>query len=188
MKKGDIMNQFETILSEISTVIKGCNLGDIDKFVHEIQEEKRIFVIGEGRSGLMAKSFAMRLMHLGAEVYVIGETITPSISKDDILVAVSGSGKTKNVVWITEKAKSIGCYTIAITTDTESPLASNGSLIIHVPAATKYRKSGEQPTIQALGSLFDQCVHILFDGVCLRYAEKKEISNAQAFSKHSNME
>lgn len=34
-------------------------------------------VTGEGRPGFMAKAFAMRLMHLGLPVSVIGETTTP---------------------------------------------------------------------------------------------------------------
>jgi 6-phospho-3-hexuloisomerase len=182
------MDQLETILSEIKTVIKRSSSKQIEPIVSELLKDQRIFVIGEGRSGLMAKSFAMRLMHLGAEVYVVGETITPSIAKNDILVAVSGSGTTKNVVWTAEKAKSIGCIIIAVTADPEAQLAALATYILHVPAATKYRKEGEQPTIQPLGSLFDQCVHLLFDGICLQYAEKKKISNEQAFQKHSNME
>ncbi|MDQ0219190.1 6-phospho-3-hexuloisomerase [Peribacillus cavernae] len=182
------MNQMETILSEVSTVLKRIDNQEIDAAVRKLQEGRRIFVIGEGRSGLMAKSFAMRLMHLGAEVYVIGETITPSITETDILVAVSGSGTTKNVVWTTEKAQSMGCSIIAVTTDTDSPLGSHASLVIHVPAATKYRKEWEPATIQPLGSLFDQCVHILFDNICLAYAASKQVNHEQAFQKHSNME
>ncbi|TDL82747.1 6-phospho-3-hexuloisomerase [Peribacillus frigoritolerans] len=182
------MNQLETILSEIETVMKRSSLQQIELIVSELIKDQRIFVIGEGRSGLMAKSFAMRLMHLGAEVYVVGETITPSISENDILVAVSGSGTTKNVVWTAEKANSLGCTIIAVTADAKAQLAGFASHILHVPAATKYRKEGEQPTIQPLGSLFDQCVHILFDSICLQYAEKKKISNEKAFKKHSNME
>ncbi|MCM3113190.1 6-phospho-3-hexuloisomerase [Lederbergia lenta] len=182
------MDQIETILTEISSVLKESNTQDVDMIVKELGNGNRIFVIGEGRSGLMSKSFAMRLMHLDAEVYVIGETITPAISAGDVLIAVSGSGNTKSVIWTAEKAQSVGCPVIAVTTDTESELASYASLILHVPAATKYRKEGEQATIQPLGSLFDQCAHILFDHICLTYANSKEISNEQAFLKHSNME
>jgi len=38
---------------------------------------KKVMVLGAGRSGLVARSFAMRLMHLTFNVHVIGETITP---------------------------------------------------------------------------------------------------------------
>ncbi len=37
----------------------------------------RIFVTGLGRTGLMARGFAMRLMHLGRRVYHVGDVITP---------------------------------------------------------------------------------------------------------------
>ena len=44
----------------------------------------------------------MRLMHLGFHVYVMGETITPSIGKGDLIIALSGSGTTKLVVTAAE--------------------------------------------------------------------------------------
>ncbi|MED1467780.1 6-phospho-3-hexuloisomerase [Bacillus salipaludis] len=182
------MNKVFTILKEIEAV-----LGQIEEqHLHEVADHlikaTRIFVVGEGRSGLMAKSFAMRLMHLGANVYVVGETITPSIMEGDILVAVSGSGTTKSVTWTSDKAKSIGATIIAMTTNTGSPLAAVADQILHVPAATKYRRENERETIQPLGSLFDQCAHILFDTICLFYGELNQVNHQIAFKQHSNLE
>lgn len=182
------MNKLETILGEIKTVTDQIDERQLAEIASLLIEGKRIFVVGEGRSGLMAKSFAMRLMHLGATVYVVGETITPSISEGDVLVAVSGSGTTKNVVWVAEKTKAIDCQVIALTTNTESPLAACASYLLHVPAATKYRREGERKTIQPLGSLFDQSVHIIFDTICLLFAELKNVNHEQAFKQHSNLE
>ncbi|MGA9287254.1 MAG: 6-phospho-3-hexuloisomerase [Anaerobacillus sp.] len=182
------MNRMNTILTEIEQVTSQVNETSVTDIVEIINRSKRIFVIGEGRSGLMAKSFAMRLMHLGAEVYVVGETITPSISKEDLLVSISGSGSTKSVVWTSEKAASLGCEVIAITTNLDSDLAQQANLILHIPAATKYRRDHEQASIQPLGSLFDQCAHIVFDTICLEYAERKEYGSQQAFNMHSNLE
>ncbi len=59
--------------------------------------QKKIFVAGAGRSGFMAKSFPMRMMHMGIDAYVIGETVTPNFEKDDILIIESGSGETKGL-------------------------------------------------------------------------------------------
>ena len=92
-----------TILKEIEAVLGQVEETQLEKIASTLQKAPRIFNIGEGRSGLMAKSFAMRLMHLGATVYVVGETITPAIAEGDLLVAVSGSGTTKSVVWTAEK-------------------------------------------------------------------------------------
>ena len=54
-------------------------------FFHRMLTAKRVYVAGAGRSGLIARAFAMRLMHLGMEAYVVGETITPAMHTGDIL-------------------------------------------------------------------------------------------------------
>ncbi len=177
-----------TILKEVETVLSQVEEEQLQELAVQLQTAKRIFIFGEGRSGLMAKSFAMRLMHLGATVYVVGETITPAIAEGDLLVAVSGSGTTKSVVWTAEKTKSLGCTVIAVTTNPESPLAQAASKVLHVPAATKYRCENELKTIQPLGSLFDQCAHLLFDTLCLLFSQLNSINNADAFARHSNLE
>ena len=73
------------------SLVDGSQLEQAEKL---IDKNKCIFILGAGRSGLMARGFAMRLVHIGYTVYVIGETITPSIQAGDVLVSVSGSGKT----------------------------------------------------------------------------------------------
>jgi 6-phospho-3-hexuloisomerase len=182
------MTKIKAILSEVSDVLNQVNEDELEGISRKLGAAKRIFVVGEGRSGLMAKSFAMRLMHLGATVYVVGETITPSIAQGDCLVAVSGSGTTQNVVSVAEKSTMIGCDVIAVTTNPESPLAKYAKTILHVPAATKYRKENEAPSIQPLGSLFDQAVHLTFDTLCLFYASERHVDHERAFKKHSNLE
>jgi 6-phospho-3-hexuloisomerase len=176
------------ILKEVESVLSKVEEGQLQELAIQLQKAKRIFVVGEGRSGLMAKSFAMRLMHMGATVFVVDETTTPSISEGDFLVAISGSGTTKNVVWTAEKTHSFGCSVIAVTTNLESPLATVATDILHVPAATKYRRENELKTIQPLGSLFDQCVHILFDTICLLFGKLNEVDHMQTFGRHSNLE
>ncbi|WP_050179997.1 6-phospho-3-hexuloisomerase [Domibacillus robiginosus] len=180
--------KIQAVLTEIEDVMVNVEEGELTEAASRLAAAKRIFVFGEGRSGFMAKSFAMRLMHLGAHSFVIGETTTPSIQKGDVIVLVSGSGKTKSVCWTAERAAEMGCVVIAVTTDSASPLASRADMILHIPAATKYRKEGERESIQPLGSLFDQSTHVLFDVLCLDYAEKKNRTHEQTFKLHSNVE
>ena len=132
----------------------------------------------------MAKAFAMRLMHLGLNVYVVGETITPSIAKGDLTIAISGSGSTKSVISVAEN----GCRVISITTNDQSDLAHVSHEILLIPAATKNRLEHETKSIQPLSSLFDQCVHVLCDAVCLDYSLTQSISHELTYSKHSNVE
>jgi len=183
------METMKTILDEIETVLAQVDENSIGALANRLhQHSGRIFVLGEGRSGFMAKAFAMRLMHLGAQVYVIGETITPAIEASDMVIAISGSGTTESVVDRSTKAHSLGCNVLGVTTNVDSPLAHVCQAVLHIPAATKYRKAGETPSIQPLSSLFDQATHIVLDVLCLEFARLRTQTNDIALGRHSNLE
>jgi 6-phospho-3-hexuloisomerase len=183
-----MMGTLSTIVSEIEHVLSEVDETQVDTFADQLLAASRVFVTGEGRSGLMAKAFAMRLMHLGLTVYVVGETTTPALKGSDSLVAVSGSGTTEGTVHIAQQAKKLGSTIFTVTTNPESPLATLATYTLIIPAATKWRRAGEFTSIQPLGSLFDQCCHVALDAVCLHIAERKDISNEAARQLHTNME
>ncbi|CAM3982405.1 6-phospho-3-hexuloisomerase [Alicyclobacillus pomorum] len=182
------MSVMETIVNEISSVLAHVDRTSLEDISGRLIRAPRVFVVGEGRSGLMGRAFAMRLMHLGATSFVVGETITPSIQENDVLVAISGSGKTEQVVRVAEKAKAVGAVIVAVSTNRASDLAKVADALLLIPAATKYRQAGEQESIQPLGSLFDQCVHVTLDAISLHYAAQLREDNNSAFLRHSNME
>lgn len=182
------MSLMEQILGEITDVLQRSDDTAISRLAQAVFQAPRIFVVGEGRSGLMAKAFAMRLMHLGAMVYVVGETITPAIEAGDLIIGISGSGTTEQVVRTIQKAGQHGVITYAVTADSASTLASSTTDVLVIPAATKHRREGEHQTIQPLGSLFDQSVHVMLDAVCLVYANLQREDNEGALGRHSNLE
>lgn len=177
-----------TVLSEIRDVAAKLDRDPVAVLVDRLDTAPRVYVAGEGRSGLMGKAFAMRLMHLGLTVYAMGETITPAVRADDLVVVISGSGTTGGAVRTAEQAVKAGAGVHAITTDPASPLAEQADGVLVLPAATKYRRSDETPTIQPLSSLFDQVTHIVLDVVCLGLARRRQVDNRQARGAHSNTE
>jgi 6-phospho-3-hexuloisomerase len=65
--------------------------------IHEIKAAKRILLwLQEGAACI--KMAAMRFMHLGYTVFIVGETNTPAILEGDLLLVASGSGTTSSVV------------------------------------------------------------------------------------------
>ena len=54
----------EAILKNIHEAEEFLNEEKIEEFKNIIVESDNVFVYGAGRSGLAAKAFAMRLMHL----------------------------------------------------------------------------------------------------------------------------
>ena len=110
----------EAILDNIRNAEELLDRESIDKFEDIIMDSKNIFVTGAGRSGLAAKAFAMRLMHLGLSAYVVGETISPAIYEDDCIIAISGSGETNTIVSAAKIAKTRGSKVLALTSYPES--------------------------------------------------------------------
>ncbi|MCK4492284.1 MAG: SIS domain-containing protein, partial [Candidatus Altiarchaeales archaeon] len=106
----------DEIVKHVAECIDKLDDGEIDEMVKAVNEADRIFVVGAGRSGMAASAFAMRMVQLGLTAYVIGESVTPAMTKNDLLIAVSGSGETKSIVSATEIAKNeVGSKTLAIT-------------------------------------------------------------------------
>lgn len=180
------MTLLNEILKEITSVITQIKEDNLTKILNKIPKNNRIFVDGEGRSGFQAKSFAMRLMHIGYQIYVMGETITPAIRQGDIYIAISGSGKTKNTVNNTLVAKKLGATIIAVTSKQDSDLAKIADETILVPGKVKNDKT--TTSIQLLSSLFDQSVHIVLDCLCLMLSKRDNISEEIANKNHINIE
>ena len=95
----------KAILGNIEDAQKYLDEKAVDEFEDIIISSENIFVTGAGRSGLAAKAFAMRLMHLGLSSFVVGETISPAINENDCIIAISGSGETNTIVSAAKIAK-----------------------------------------------------------------------------------
>src|SRR5699024_7999258 len=130
----------------------------------KLKEQRRFFFLGEGRSGLIAKAVAMRLMHTGKQVYVVGETTTPAIEKGDLLIVISGSATSVNIVNSIEKAIKSNAEIFLVTTNDKS-VQYHKRLLIN--AATKLRKEHEPESIQPLGNQFDQFAHLVLDAAII---------------------
>lgn len=116
----------ERIVEEIQGVIARMDENDLERAMALITKGSRIYAAGEGRSGFQARSFAMRMMHIGYTSYMMGETICPSMREGDVLLAISGSGKTRRTVEDAEAAKNLGVRVIAVTSKSDSPSCFRG--------------------------------------------------------------
>ena len=106
MNKSKIFEKsIEYIQFKIKDILNYVSIDDIDKIKNLFITANRIFVYGAGRSGLVAKAFAIRLVHLGLQTFVIGETITGPVQKGDLVIIISGSGETIPAVMTAEIAQ-----------------------------------------------------------------------------------
>ncbi len=169
----------------------------IEEMLQTLQGAKRIFVVGAGRSGLVARAFAMRLMHLGFPVYVVGETITPAMDPEDVLVALSGSGRTSSVVNVARIAKEkIGAKVVAVTSKGDSPLAKLSDVVVIVGGRENGRKRdyiadqllGKGIPITPLGTLFEISAMILLDSLVVELMRRMKKSEEELKKRHANLE
>lgn len=170
----DVQRTMKDIAEEVQEVSKDLSAEQVDGFVQALLKSKRVFVIGAGRSGLVARAFAMRLMHLGLDTFVIGETTTPALHAEDVLVAVSGSGETSLVVSAANIAKKIGAKLATVTSYPKSVLAKMSDFVVTLPGRTKTETTsdfmhrelkGEYAPVAPLGTLFEIAALIFLDAV-----------------------
>jgi len=177
------------LIREITQTLTAVSTKELEDLAEKILASKRIFTAGAGRSGLMMKAFAMRLMHLGIPVYVIGETTTPGITAGDLLIIGSGSGETGSLVVIATKALSAEAGLAAITAIPASTLGKKAGVVVVIPAPTpKSAQSGQYVSMQPMGSLFEQCLLLTLDVLVLRLMEKLSSCSDTMFTRHANLE
>ena len=115
---------------------------------------------------------------------MVGETITPALREGDLLVGVSGSGKSISVIDAARKAKEKKGVVIAVTSKKESPLAGYADQVLIIPGTVKGDTGESRGSIQLLSSLFDQSLHIVLDAVCLIISYRDDTANESAPGAH----
>lgn len=185
----DIDDILERIEKEIKLALKDINETKTKQLLFEITKAKKVFVTGQGRSGLISESFAMRLMQMGTKTYCIGDSTTPAISKDDLLIAISGSGKTEITNMIIREADKAKAKVILITnkkTTQEKAKIKNTDLIIEINAKAKTDK--HKKSIEPLGTLFEQASLLYLDAVIILIMERQNVKEKELGKRHANLE
>jgi len=167
----------KTIAASVETEADNLHPAGLTALINAIltahRENKRIFLTGAGRSGLVASAFAMRLMHLDFTVYVIGEIVTPAVESDDLVIAISGSGETSPIVEMSTIIKEKGTKLAVVTSNKDSRLGSLADITVqisgrpHIDSVSFLERqlTGISISFAPLGTIFEINVMILMDSV-----------------------
>jgi len=187
---GDMLIKFlDTLERHVRNIKNEIDMRKVQELIEAIEDARSIFVMGAGRSGFVAKAFAMRLMHLGYNVYVVGETVTPRIRREDLLIAISGSGETTSVVNISRKAKElIGSKLVAITQNKDSTLAKMSDIVVLLKGKTKTERNDEIAKIAPLGTMFELTALIFLDGLVAELMNLKNLTEKDLEARHAVLE
>ena len=185
-----VLDALHVIAREDATLadaLADLNPLSLERAVGKLHAAKSVFVFGAGRSGLALRMTAMRLMHLGLTVHIVGEVTTPAIGRGDVLLVASGSGTTEAIVRSAKTAIDVGAIVITLTTATNSPLAGLSSVLVEVPAAEKLDRAATK-SVQYAGSLFEQAVVTIGDAFFHSLWLRSGQSADDLWPRHANLE
>ncbi len=199
MESNQVKDMMCLMAERICTIANKLSNSQTDCFIDEILRAKRIYVIGAGRSGLVAKGFAMRLMHLGLISYVAGETITPALKPGDLVVIFSGSGRTKTVADIAEMAKEIGARLSLITSNADSRIGNMADCVVEIENQRDFIREdnmeyeirqmmGKHHSFAPLGTLFETASMIFADACISRLMVVTKTDEVELKKRHNVLE
>ena len=162
----------------------------IDALLHTISLKEhynggRVFIAAAGRSKMVANMFAMRLMHCGLNVQVVGETTTTQINKFDILLLVSGSGETKQLINFAKKADEVGSDILLVTASPTSTLRYIADETFQIGPSSRVLSADKN---LPLGSRFELATMIFFETVILNFMEQLKLTEDNLRNCHTNLE
>ncbi|ODS32793.1 MAG: 6-phospho-3-hexuloisomerase [Candidatus Scalindua rubra] len=182
------MSATRTIINEISYVLDGIKEDEFKKLIDAISSSRNIFVTGQGRSGLVARTFAMRLTHIGFTCYVVGDTTTPNIEKGDMLIACSSSGTTSITCHIANLAKRLNALVVVITAHPNSELSNYANLTIEIPATETGQVIQSRRSTQFRSTLFEQACLVYLDAAILTLVRLLNREEGEMMKRHANLE
>ncbi|MCD7780599.1 MAG: KpsF/GutQ family sugar-phosphate isomerase [Candidatus Gastranaerophilales bacterium] len=160
-EKLDIDCAIKTVNNEIDTIIKLRDSldGSLTKALNLMQNSKgRIIITGMGKSGHIGKKIAASLASTGTPSFFVHPAEASHgdlgmITEDDVVIAISNSGESRELVDILNYCKRFGIKLIAITKNPESSLGKAGDIILKLPNNGEACPLGLAPTNSTTATL-----------------------------------
>jgi len=118
----------------------------------------KLVVMGIGKTGIIGHKMASSMASTGTPAIFVNaaEAVHGDlgmISKDDIVMLVSNSGATNEILNVIDPLRKIGCRLIAMTGDVDSPLAKGCDVVLPVHVDKEACPLGLAPTTSTTAAL-----------------------------------
>lgn len=174
----------QLVIDKISSILGATDSSYDAKLVQLLDNAKRIFIAGAGRSKLVGNFFAMRLVHSGYDVSVVGEIVTPSIKDGDLLIIISGSGETEQLIAFTKSAQKVGAKIVLISAKASSTIGDMAEAVFQIGSAEQYGKVLGMP----MGTVFELSTLVFLEATISHVIHEKGIPEEVMRSRHANLE
>ena len=173
------------IVEKISEILDATDNTYAEKMTEMFDGAKRIFISGAGRSKLVGNFLGMRLMHSGYEVAMVGEIVTPSIKAGDLLIVISGSGETEQLIAFTKKARDIGAKVVLISSRAESTIGDLAEGVFQIGKQEFYQQKVKG---MPMGTVFELSTLCFLEALVAHLIWEKGIPEEKMKERHANLE
>jgi len=162
MKKKDILRTGREVLEAEAEAVKAMAAGLDENFVLAVdlldRSTSRVIITGMGKSGIVGRKIAATLSSCGTPALFIhpaeaGHGDLGMIVKDDVLVAISHSGETREILQLLDFVKRIGIKLIGITGNPSSRLAKYSDVVLETRVQKEADPGGVVPTSSSTAAL-----------------------------------
>ncbi|MBR2274118.1 MAG: KpsF/GutQ family sugar-phosphate isomerase [Alphaproteobacteria bacterium] len=182
----DLKHATETINREIETleILKNNLDGTLSEALDLLQNAKgRVIVTGMGKSGHIGRKMAATFASTGTVSFFVHPAEASHgdlgmIADDDVIIAISYSGESKELSDILIYAKRHNIPLIAITRNPESALGKNATLVLKLPDNGEACPLGLAPTSSTTATI------VLGDVLAIDLMERRGFSAADFRQRH----
>jgi 6-phospho-3-hexuloisomerase len=172
------------VIGKLSEMLAATDKTYAEQLTTLFDQAGRIFISGAGRSRLVGSFLGMRLMHSGYEVAMVGEIVTPSIKAGDLLIVISGSGETEQLIAYTKKAKELGAKVVLISSRPKSTIGDLVDAVFVIGQPDLYQKVTGMP----MGTVFELSTLCFLEALVSHLVWEKGIPEEKMRERHANLE
>ncbi len=167
----------------VSESLRSIDPALVDRTVELLRTAPATFVYGAGRSGIVGRAFAMRLVQAGLTAYVIGESVTPIVRKGDAVFILSGRGESNSSIQTANIVRREGAELVVVTARPASKLAHAASVLVPLD----FPEDADRPRYAPLGTLFESASLRLTDALVAAVMERRGETEDSMRRRHAIM-
>jgi len=175
------------IVDDVKEAISSLDETRVKKIISLLRDAKKnnrkVFLMGEGPSGLVARALAMQLAGLSYNVFVVGETITSAVEKNDIFIAITDTGRTPLVLEAVKIAKEkVQARIVAVTSAEDSPIGKLADALLAIKSESIEPEGEETYLSSQLTGSYPSSKRTVFDiaAICVLEAIASELTTSSA--------
>src|SRR5574344_192882 len=186
LENSDLLSAKRTINTEIED-LKLLEEGldeTITKALNLMQNAKgRIILTGMGKSGIIGKKMVASLASTGTPSFFVHPSEASHgdlgmLAEDDVVIAISNSGESKELVDIVNYCKRFGIPLIGITKNEKSSLGNASDVVLKLPQGKEACPLGLAPTSSTTATL------VLGDILTVALMERKQFTKMDFNQRH----